>query len=315
MIRLGVFDPIFGDLGLDDMLDRVVAYGLGAVEIATGNAPGDRRCRPAELLADGAALKRFRDAIESRDLQLSALACQGNPLHPDEARAAREDTVFRDTVRLAERLGVGVVNVFSGCPGDGRGSRTPVWQVYTWPDEHGDVLAWQWDAVVIPYWREAAAFAAEHGVHLGFEMHPNFVVYNPPTWQRLRDAVGGAVFINLDPSHLFWQGIDVIDFIGRHGQWIVHVDCKDTAINPRRVARQGLLDTSTSRGPVERSWLFRSVGDGNDAEFWTRFVKALRAVGYDHVLSIEHEDPLASVDEGLRRAVAVLSQAVQASSP
>jgi sugar phosphate isomerase/epimerase len=213
-------------------------------------------------------------------------------------------------VRLAERLGVGVVNVFAGCPGDGRGSRTPVWEIYTWPDEHGEVLRWQWDEVVIPYWQEAASFAADHGVRLGFEMHPNFVVYNPPTWQRLRDAVGETISINLDPSHLFWQGIDVIAFIDEHREAIVHVDCKDTAIEPSRVARQGFLDTSTSRGPAERSWLFRSVGYGNDVLFWKRFVSALRVAGYDHVLSIEHEDPLASADEGLAKAIAVLREAV-----
>ena len=311
-MKLGVFDPIFGDIGLEEALDRVVGLGLEAVELGTGNSPGDRRCRPAELLADEQALQRFRRAIEDRGLLVSALSCQGNPVHPDEAQAAREDRVFRDTVGLAERIGVGVVNVFAGCPGDGRGSRTPVWQVYTWPTEHAEVLRWQWEEVVIPYWREAAAFALDHGVQLGFEMHPNFVVYNPPTWRRLRDAVGEGVAINLDPSHMFWQGIDVIGFIREYGRHIVHVDCKDTAIDTERVRRQGLLDPPTSSGPHDRSWLFRSVGDGHDVAFWAQFVQALCDVGYDHVLSIEHEDPLATVHDGLTRAAGVLREALSA---
>jgi len=313
-MKLGVFDPIFGDLGLEETLDRVVALGLDAIEFGTGNAPGDRRCRPAELLADGDALRRFRQALESRGLAISALSCQGNPVHPLAERAIRDDLVFRDTVRLAGRLGVSAVNVFAGCPGDGRGSTTPVWQVYTWPEEHAEVLRWQWDEVVIPYWREAGAFAAGHGVQLAFEMHPNFVVYNPPTWRRLREAVGEPVRINLDPSHLFWQGIDVLGFIAEYGEHIVHVDCKDTAIDEARVRERGLLDITTSRGPDDRSWLFRSVGDGHDVEFWTRFVAALRAIGYDHALSIEHEDPLASADEGLARARDTLREALAAAA-
>ncbi|HUG47666.1 MAG TPA: sugar phosphate isomerase/epimerase [Candidatus Limnocylindria bacterium] len=309
-MRVGVFDPIFGDLPLDETLERVVELGLEAVELGTGNAPGDRRCRPAELLHEPAALERLHQAVESRGLIISALSCQGNPVHPDEARAAAQDRVFRDTVRLAERLGVRAVNVFAGCPGDGRGSRTPVWQVYTWPEEHAEVLRWQWEEVVIPYWREAASFALDHGVALAFEMHPNFVVYNPPTWRRLHEAVGDAVRINLDPSHLFWQGVDVIDFIGEYGAHIVHVDCKDTYVDEVRVRREGLLDITTASGPGDRSWLFRSVGDGHDLVFWTRFVGALRDVGYDHVLSIEHEDPLASPEDGLRRAAGVLREAL-----
>lgn len=292
------------------MLDKVVELGLEAVELGTGNAPGDRHCRPADLLADETALGRFKDSIDSRGLTISALSCQGNPVHPIPEVAGQQDRVYRDTVRLADRLGVGVVNVFSGCPGDGRGSQTPVWNIYPWPEEHDEVLTWQWDEVVIPYWLDAARHAADHGVRLGFEMHPNFVVYNPPTWRRLRAAVGEQICINLDPSHLFWQGIDVIGFIHEYGHAIVHVDCKDTAVEAWRVTHDGLLDTSTSRTPAERSWLFRSVGYGNDALFWKRFVSALRVVGYDHILSIEHEDPLASAEEGLRKAIDVLRGAM-----
>jgi sugar phosphate isomerase/epimerase len=311
-VKLGVFDPVFGSLELEPMLDRISELGLEAVELGAGNYPGDRHCRPAELLADPGALRRFSDAIERRRLTISALSCHGNPLHPDRARAERDDRVYRDTVRLAAELGVGVVNLFSGCPGDGPAASQPNWVTCAWPPEFSEIVAWQWEAVVIPYWKEAAGFATEHGVRLGFEMHPGFVVYNPKTLLRLRAEVGETIGANLDPSHLFWQGIDPIAAIRELGGAIHHVHAKDTALDAYNVARNGVLDLESYADVAKRAWVFRSVGDGHDLLFWKRFVSALRVVGYDHVLSIEHEDSLASTDEGLTRAIGTLRQAVLA---
>lgn len=309
-MKLGVFDPIYGALPLEAMLDRIASLGLEAVELGTGNYPGDRHCRPAELLADDAALGRFEDAVSSRSLVISALSCHGNPIHPDRDRAARDDAVFRDTVRLAARLGVDVVNVFSGCPGDGPAAAQPNWVTTAWPTEFSEILAWQWEAVVLPYWREAGAFARDHGVRLAFEMHPGFVVYNPRTLLRLRAEVGDVIGANMDPSHLFWQGIDPILSVRELGAAIFHVDAKDTVIDPHNVARNGVLDLVPRSDLAERPWMFRSVGDGHDLLFWKRFVGALRLAGYDHVISIEHEDPLASADEGIARAIETLRAAI-----
>jgi sugar phosphate isomerase/epimerase len=309
-MRLGVFDPVFGKLELEPMLDRVRELGLDAVEIGTGNYPGDRHCKPAELLADHDARERFAEAFEARGLFISALSCHGNPIHPDRDRAAVDDGVFRDTVRLAGELGIGVVNLFSGCPGDGPNASQPNWVTCAWPPEFSEIVAWQWKSVVVPYWRDAAAFAQERGVRLGFEMHPGFVVYNPKTLLRLREEVGEVIGANLDPSHLFWQGIDPIAAIRELGEAIYHVHAKDTALDPYNVARNGVLDLEPYDAVAKRSWVFRSVGDGHDALFWKRFVSALRVAGYDHVLSIEHEDSLASTDEGLARAMGTLKQAI-----
>jgi sugar phosphate isomerase/epimerase len=309
-MRIGVFDPVFGALDWEATLDEVVALGLGAIEVGAGNYPGDRHCKPAELLADEDARARWTAALGERGLVVSALSCHGNPVHPNSERATHDDAVFRDTVRLASALGVDLINLFSGCPGDGPDARQPNWVTCTWPSEFGDVLDWQWEAVVIPYWREAGRFAADHGVKLGFEMHPGFVVYNPRTLLRLRDAIGPVVGTNLDPSHLFWQGVDPILAIRDLGEAIVHVHAKDTAIDTWNIARNGVLDIPSPFEPAARPWVFRSVGDGHDLLFWKRFVGALRMVGYDHVLSIEHEDPLASTKDGLARAAATLQAAV-----
>jgi len=314
-VKIGVFDPVFGDLALEPVLDRVSELGLEAVEIGTGNYPGDARCKPAKLLADRAARERFAAAFSERNLVISALSCHGNPLHPDAERARHDDTVLRDTLRLAAALGVDRINLFSGCPGDGPGATQPNWVTCAWPPEFGEIVAWQWDEVVLPYWHDAAGYAREQGVRLGFEMHPGFVVYNPKTLLRLRSEIGDTIGANLDPSHLFWQGIDPIEAIRVLGPAISHVHAKDTAIDPHNVAINGVLDLESYRNIGERSWVFRSVGDGHDLLFWKRFVAALRVAGYDHVLSIEHEDGLVSVDEGLERAVATLRASVMRERP
>ena len=309
-MKLGVFDPIYAALDFEPMLDRIAAIGLDAVELGCGGYPGDRHCRPAELLADNDALGRFRDAVKSRGLIISALSCHGNPVHPDRDRAARDDATFRDAVRLAERLGIAAINVFSGQPGSDRAAREPSWVIHTWPSEYADILRWQWDDVLLPYWRDAGSFAREHGVNLAFEMHPNFAVYNPRTQLRLLAASGDVVGVNMDPSHLFWHGIDPLVAIRDLAGAIYHVDAKDTHIDPHLVARNGVLDVPPGMAPADRPWFFRSVGDGNGLLFWRRFVAALRMAGYDGVISIEHEDALASTDEGIARAVATLRAAI-----
>jgi len=307
-MKLGVFTVLFGSEPLAAALDRAVEAGLDCVEIGTGNYPGDAHCRPSELLADAAALTGFRRAITSRGLELSALSCHGNPLHPQSAIARASHETFVRTVELAERLEVTRVNLFSGCPGDSDSATYPNWVTCAWPTEFGELLEWQWRERVIPYWREQAAFAEAHGVRLGFEMHPGFVVHNPRTLLRLREACGESVGANLDPSHLFWQGIDVVLAIGELGRAgaIFHTHAKDTALHPLNAPLNGVLDTVPMDRPMDRAWIFRTVGFGHGELDWRRILSALRMAGYDDVLSIEHEDVLLSVDEGFRRGVAFL---------
>lgn len=309
-VRLGVFLVLFSAQPFEAALDRAVAAGLDAVEIGTGNYPGSAHCEPEVLLADRAAADGFDKAVRSRGLEISALSCHGNPLHPDREFAAANHETFRRTVELAERLGVQTVNLFSGCPGDSETARFPNWVTCAWPTEYGELLEWQWTEKVIPYWRAQAAFAKQHGVRLAFEMHPGFVVYNPTTLLRLRAACGengDVIGANLDPSHLFWQGVDIgaaIEALGQAGA-IFHVHAKDTEIL-RPASLNGVLDTVPLGDVGHRSWVFRSMGYGHSELDWRRWLSQLRLVGYDGVLSIEHEDALMSIDEGFAKAVTFL---------
>jgi sugar phosphate isomerase/epimerase len=308
-MQLGVFTVLYRDLAFEPMLDRLASMGVQTIELGTGNYPGDAHCKPDELLGDSAALAAFRRSIDERGLRISALSQHGNPLHPDDAFRERDRQVWTKTLRLAEALEVPVVNAFSGCPGDHEGARYPNWVTCPWPDDFLRILEWQWDEVTIPYWARAADDASRHGVTgIGFEMHPGFVVYNPETLLRLRDAVGPIIGANLDPSHLFWQGIDAVEAIkllGRQGA-IVHTHAKDTYLDRGNIARNGVLDTKHYANVVDRAWSFRTVGYGMGEKTWRDIVSALRAVDYDGALSIEHEDLLMSIDEGLTKAVTLL---------
>lgn len=314
-MKLGVFNPILGNLPFEAMLDTLRDLGVQAVEIACGGYVGDAHCKPAELLADRGALDGFWSTIQSRGLEVSALSCHGNPLHPDEAVAGPHHRAWRDTVRLAEALGVPTVVTFSGCPGGGPEDRVPNWVTCAWPTDHARAVEWQWAERVLPYWRREADFAEAHGVRVAIEMHPGFCVYQPPQALRLRAETRGNVGVNFDPSHLYWQQIDPVRAVRFLGDTIYHVHAKDTALDPVNVPIKGVLDYEPYEDVAHRSWVFRSVGYGHAEKEWRDLVSALRTVGYDHVLSIEHEDALASRQEGLRKAVEVLQGALLRERP
>ncbi len=305
-MKLGVFAVLFSDQPFEDALDRIVDLGLEALEIGTGCWPGDAHCQPDVLLGSTARLKAFRQAVTRRNLVISALSCHGNPLHPSARIAKRDHDVFEKTVRLAARLDVGTVITFSGCPGASARAREPAWIIAPWPPEFAEMLEWQWRERVDPYWKQAARTARNAGVRVGIEMHPNFIAYNPETMLRLRAIAPDTIGCNFDPSHMFWQGIDPVAAIRALGDSIVHCHAKDCRLAARNIAVNGVLDAKSYTREPERSWLVRTVGWGHDALVWRDIVSALRLAGYDHVLSIEHEDSLMAPDEGLRKAVEFL---------
>lgn len=305
-MKIGVFTVLFANKPFEEMLDYVAGLGVEAVEIGTGAYPGNAYCEPAALLASDQKLRAFKEAIVGRGLIISALSCHGNPLHPQTAAARAHHDAFIRTIELAKRLEVATVITFSGCPpGDPR-AQQPNWIVSPWPPEFAEMLDWQWNSRVMPYWTETARACKDAGVKVAIEMHPNFVVYNPETMLRLRDLAPGTIGCNFDPSHMFWQGVDVVAAIRALGDCIYHVHAKDCLIDTRNVARNGVLDAKKYTRELERSWIFRTVGYGHDAIVWKEIVSNLRMVGYDHVLSIEHEDSLMASSEGLNKAIAFL---------
>jgi len=305
-MKLSVVSPVLGNLKLDEALDFLKGLGVPAIELGCGGYPGAAHADAREIVKDKKKITALKDLFLKKGMEISALAVHSNPVHPDKAFAERANAEFEAACVLAAALGVPRVVTFSGCPGDGK-SDMPNWVTCAWPVEHAKVSEYQWNGVLIPYWKKAARFAADAGVpYVCLEMHPGFSVYNPGTLMRLRASAGETVCANLDPSHLFWQGIDIVAAIKYLGKAIQYCHAKDTALNKEEIAVNGVLDTKTYLDEMHRSWVFRTVGYGHGLEEWKNIVSALRLTGYTGYLSIEHEDSLMTPVEGLKKAVAFM---------
>ena len=309
-MKLSVFAVLLADKTLDEACKYLADSGVQAIEIGCGGFPGKAHCNPAELLKDEGKIAEFKATIEKYGLEIAALSTHGNAVHPDPAIAKTFHDDFVNAVLLAEKLGVDRVITFSGCPGGSPEDKTPNWVTCPWPDDFSNILEYQWNEVLIPYWKKMTAFAASHGIKkIAFEMHPGFCVYNPETLMKLRKAVGSDIIgANFDPSHLFWQGIDPVYAIRYLGDAIHFFHAKDTKIDEINSKTNGVLDTKHYSDEIHRAWIFRSVGYGHDYQLWKDMMSALRMVGYDDAISIEHEDSLMTPTEGLDKAISFLKE-------
>lgn len=306
-MKLGFLSVLFSDRPLKDVLDLIRPLELSTIELGTGNYPGDAHCPLDEMLKSKTKRDELLSMLKGEGLEISALSCHGNCLHPDKNFAKKNIEVQTKTIRLAEMMGVKTVIDFSGCPGSDPKAAKPSWVTCPWPPDYLETLEWQWNEKVIPYWTKQAKFAKDHGVRVAFEAHPGFVVYNPETLMKLRKECGNNLGANFDPSHFFWQGIDPVDAVRyMGGAAIFHVHAKDSKVYEQNARVNGVLDNKHYGDELNRSWIFRTCGYGHDADWWNDFISTLRMVGYDGPLSIEHEDGLMSSKEGLFKAAEFL---------
>ncbi|MHC4414818.1 MAG: sugar phosphate isomerase/epimerase family protein [Planctomycetota bacterium] len=319
-MKLGVMAALFAETDFGEALTYCAELGLDAIELPAGGYPGRPFFDPARVLASTRLQGEIKAKLRDHGLALSGLAVHGNPVHPSRARARKDHEAFVTAVKLARKLGTDVVITFSGCPGGSKTDQTPNWATCAWPEDYREILRYQWDEVLVPYWSEQAKACKTQGVRVAWEAHPGFCVYNPDTLIRLSQRATKAAGIrgktplgaNLDPSHLFWQGIDPVVAARRLGEagLLFYVHAKDTELDPVEGPLNGYLDARDYGDLRHRSWTFRTCGYGHGDEFWKPFVSMLRRYGYDDVLSIEHEDPLMSRVEGLERAVFYLSEVI-----
>ncbi len=315
-MKLSVVSGALGGMSLDESLAYLSSIGVKQFELGVGGYPGTKHADAKILSKDEGERKKLLDTFKKYDMEISALSVHGNSIHPNKKIAASFEEDFRAACVLAGQIGVETIVTFSGCPGSDPKAEQPSWVTCAWPNEYLTVLDYQWNEVLIPYWREAVKFAAANGVKkIALEMHPGFMVYNPETCLRLREAVGDIIGANLDPSHLIWQGMDIVEVINYLGDAIYYFHAKDTLLNLHNVRKNGVLDTKRYSDLKNRSWVFRTMGYGNDGATWKKIISQLLVVGYDGSISIEHEDSLMSPKEGLEKAVSFLKDKIVYEKP
>lgn len=315
-MKLGVLTVPLQEQSAEDAFRYLSGLGVETVELGAGCYTNGNHLQREAILADPKKAEALKALLKKYDLQISALSCHGNPVHPQKEIAEHDHKVFEETVLVAEMLGVDTIVTFSGCPGDSAGSLYPNWVTCAWPPDYGKILDYQWNEVLIPYWKKAVKFANDHGIYkIALELHPGFSCYNTASLLRLREAVGDTIGANFDPSHLFWQGMDPVASIRALKGAIHHFHAKDTKIDPYNNAVNGVLDTGSYDDLGNRSWTFRTIGYGHDMGVWKDIMSALRSAGYDGAISIEHEDAYMSTEEGLEKAIAFLKEVIIKEQP
>jgi sugar phosphate isomerase/epimerase len=313
-VKLGAITSSVAPLEFESGLELFHKLGLEAVEVACGGFFTQDYADMDRLLNSSDELKRWLDAFERHELEISALAIHGEPLTPNKTVAGEYARQFRQACQLAEASGIDRLTLLAGLPEGAPGDSTPCWIVSPFPDTNMDIYYWQWEERVIPYWREQGKIASDHGCRLCFEMEPGDVVYNPAELMKLRAEVGPVIGCNFDPSHLVWQGIDVPEALRFLSDAIYHVHAKDVRIQEHNVRLNGVLDPKPLLELTTRAWSFRTAGYGHDELYWRDLVSTLKAIGYDDVLSIEHEDQYMDAREGLEKAASFLRSIIPATS-
>ena len=227
-------------------------------------------------------------------MELTGLNCNGNPLNPLPGVGPKHADDLRRTHRAGRPARDQARGAMSGTPGSDPDAKYPSWVVNPWDGVYMDVLDYQWE-VAAEFWKQIDGLARANDVRVAIEMHPHNLVFSPVTLRRLVDLVGATnVGAEMDPSHLMWQGMDVVACIRWLGRLVFHAAAKDAMITPG-VDIRGVLDTSFGRVPADAegkvptgygfwvskwpenpAWRFVAVGIGHDVEYWTEFLRRTR---------------------------------------
>src|SRR3954452_7526278 len=309
-MKLGVYTAVLHDRSLREALTVIRSLGLVGAEINAGGFLPTPHLPVDDLLTRRIEPETYLEPFVDTGVELTGLNVNGNPLHADPEVGPEDAEDLRRAIKVAALLGVRRVVTMSGLPAAHPGGRWPAWHVNPWDSGYLDSLEYQWDDAAVPFWREIDALARDHDVKVCIEMHPQNLVFNPPTLQRLVEKTNAThVGAEMDPSHLFWQGIDPVAAVRYLGDLVFHAAAKDTRINADNVKHYGVLDDRFTRTPADQSplnlggqntlnqwpqspsWQFVAVGRGHGVEdFWVPFLQALHDIDPDMAVNIEHED-------------------------
>jgi len=316
-VNVGLFTDALSHRTLADVLTWCGEREIAAVELGVGGYSSAPHADLSNLLVERSARNELIRATADAGVTVAALNVSGNPIHPDERVAAKDDSALRGAVELAELLGVSRVVAMSGCPGGPGGGGWPIFAGGAWLPDMVGLWEWQLTERIEPYWRAISGWAAEMGpnVSICLELHPGTSIYNAESYHRLRQVTGPNILVNLDPSHFWWQGIDPLQAIDDLAGSIGYAHGKDTRLLPKNIARHGVLDFRWPSAAGGTPWHFAAVGTAHSAEEWRQLLDALRRAGYDDVVSIEHEDPRYEPEAGIDASVEGLLAAMAPELP
>lgn len=326
-MKLGACTAVLHDKPLTEALAVLSGLGLESAEINSGGFLPAPHLPIADIRAGQDARQEYLGRFAEAGITLTALNCNGNPLHLDPEVRDEHGQDVRDAIELPALLGVKRVVTMSGLPASDPGGRLSSWSVLPWDSAHLDALDYQWNELAIPYWKDIQARAADADVTVCIEMHPHNLVYNVGTMERLATEIGAThVGAERDPRHLFRQGIDPVAAVRRLGGLVYNAAAKDTRINEEAKV-SGVLDHRHERVAADEPGV---VGPGGpDAPPGTSSPsaaattspsgpsswRALRDVDPDMAVNIEHEDQELGRIEGLRLAAENLKAAAAGIRP
>jgi sugar phosphate isomerase/epimerase len=285
-VKLGLLTAAFPDLTLEQVAEWAAGEGFQALEIACWPSGGGERRRYAGVThidVESFDPDAVHETMNRHGLAISSLAYYPNNLHPDDAHREEVNGHLRKVIDAAQRLGVGIVGTFAGNDKD-----RPL-------PENLERFRQVWPPLV--------DYASERGVKVAIENCPMIfsydewpggtnLAYAPAIWDEMFSAIPSDNFgLNLDPSHLVWLMIDYERVVYDYADRIFHAHAKDLEVRPDALYRNGTLSSGIG-------WQVPRLPGLGQVQ-WNRFVAALYAVGYDHVLSIEHEDRRFEGDEEL----------------
>lgn len=195
------------------------------------------------------------------------------------------------TIRAAQKIGAGLVAGFTG---------SPIWSyVCGYPSPSAEVVT-EGMREVVRRWTPILDACQESGVRYAFEVHPGQIAFDLYTAERLLEAMGGReeFGFTFDPTHLFWQGVDPVEFLRWFPERIYHVHVKDVAITLN--GRSGLLGSYLPYTDSRRGWQPRCPGRGGLD--WEGIIRALNEIGYEGALAVEWSDPGMDRSQGAEEA-------------
>ena len=298
----------WADLPLEELCKKARDFGYDGLELACW---GDH-FEVDKALSDDTYCSRKRELLQKYDLKLFAISAhlvgqavldnidaRHKSILPDyvwgdgkpEGVNRRAIEEMKNSARAAQKLGVGVVNGFTG---------SSIWHlVYDFPptprkmiDDGFALLAERWNPILDVF--------QECGVKFALEVHPTEIAFDIVSAERAVQTLGGReeFGFNFDPSHLIWQGVDPVEFIRTFPSRIYHVHMKDASVTLN--GRTGILTSHLPFGDPRRGWDFRSVGRGGVR--FEEIIRALNAAKYTGPLSVEWEDMGMDREAGAREA-------------